>query len=282
MVDDCSTDDTPQFLARFAADHPTMTFRWLRNEPQAGANPSRNRGIRESRGDFIAFLDDDCIPQPDWLQHLLAAFVSDQVAAVTGRVDDPPPANIYELAFKGTHRVDGRVRAVRLIGGNMCVRRHLLLKHMLDEDRAAIDADVSVSGRGDEEGLFLMLRAAGYEQRVAEDAVVLHEHYYTRRTFFRQAYRGGRATARLGYKYHLPPRVELSPLLLAYLLLPTAWIGPWWWLAPVVPASEPLFWQGLVAVMIDIAILIALFSWAFSTARKAWRGEEIEMPVGGS
>ena len=52
--------------------------------------------------------------------------------------------------------------------------------------------------------------------------------------------------------------------------------------SPVVPAAEPLFWQGLVAIMIDIAILIALFSWAFSTARKAWRGEEIEMPVGGS
>lgn len=47
---------------------------------------------------------------------------------------------------------------------------------------------------------------------------------------------------------------------------------------PVVPAAQPLFWQGLVVVMIDIAILIALFSWAFSIARKAWRGEEIEKP----
>jgi len=50
---------------------------------------------------------------------------------------------------------------------------------------------------------------------------------------------------------------------------------------PVVPATQPLFWQGLVAVMIDIAILIALFSWAFSIAKKAWKGEEVEMPVVG-
>ena len=47
----------------------------------------------------------------------------------------------------------------------------------------------------------------------------------------------------------------------------------------VVPATQPVFWQGLVAIMIDIAIMIALFSWAFSTAKKAWRGEEVEMPI---
>ncbi|MFW6125481.1 MAG: cytosine permease [Chloroflexota bacterium] len=41
---------------------------------------------------------------------------------------------------------------------------------------------------------------------------------------------------------------------------------------------QPLVWQGLVAVMIDVVMLIALFSWAFSMAKKAWRGEEIETP----
>jgi len=47
---------------------------------------------------------------------------------------------------------------------------------------------------------------------------------------------------------------------------------------PVAPTAQPLFWQGLVAVMINIAILIALFSWAFSIAKKAWKGEEVERP----
>lgn len=48
----------------------------------------------------------------------------------------------------------------------------------------------------------------------------------------------------------------------------------------LVPTTQPVFWAGLVAVMIDIAILIALFSWAFSIAKKAWKGEEVEMPIG--
>ncbi len=230
VVDDGSVDDTPEYLANFTADHPDLDFKCFRNEPQAGANPSRNRGIRESTGAFVAFADDDCIAEPEWVARLMAGFVSDRIAAVTGRVDDPEPTNIYELTFKGTHRVHGGVHATRLVAGNMCVRRDLLLKYQLDEDRAAAKPDVSVSGRGDEEGLFLMLRAASYELRVAPDAAVLHEHYYSRRSFFRQAYRGGASAARLGYKYHLPPRIELMPLLFAYLLLPLIGFGGGWWL----------------------------------------------------
>jgi glycosyltransferase involved in cell wall biosynthesis len=225
VVDDGSSDNTSEFLGRFAADHPDMALRWVRSEARVGANPSRNRGVRESRGEFVAFVDDDCIAAPDWLERLMSGFVADNVAAVTGRVDDPEPANIYELTLKGTHRVHGCVRATRLVAGNMCVRRDLLLEYGLDEDRAKVSSDVAVSGRGDEEGLYLMLKAAGYEQRVVHDAAVLHEHGCSRRTFFGQAYRSGGSAARLGYKYHLPPRIELVPLLLAYFLLPLWWFG---------------------------------------------------------
>ena len=237
VVDDGSMDDTPQYLACFAADHPDMMFRRFRNEPQIGANPSRNLGIRESRGVYVAFADDDCIAAPDWLEKLTAGFVSDRVAAVTGRVDDPAPTNLYELTHKGTHRVHGRVHATRLVAGNMCVRRDLLARYRLDEDRAAICRDRTVSGRGDEEGLFLSLRAAGYEQRVAHDAVVVHEHGYTARSFVRQAYRSGRSAARLGYKYYLPPRIELVPLLCAYLTVPLAGCGVVRWALPAVLAG---------------------------------------------
>ncbi len=238
VVDDCSTDDTPAFLIEFAGGHPGLDLRWLRNETHAGANPSRNRGIRAAAGELVAFLDSDCIADPDWLRRLLDGFKSERVAAVTGRVDDLEPSNIYELAFKGTHRLSVPGPAHRLVAGNMCVRRELLLRHMLDEDRAAQAQtedgrpDVSVSGRGDEEGLFLRLRAAGYEQLVAPDAVVLHEHHIGRRVFFRQAFRGGRSAARLVYKYYLPQRIDMLPFMLAYATLPLALVRAWLWVVP--------------------------------------------------
>lgn len=250
IVDDCSTDDTPEFLRRFAADHADLNIRCLRNETHAGANPSRNRGIREAKGEFVAFEDSDCIAEADWLDRLVDGFTSDRVAAVVGLVKDPPPANVYELAFKGTHRLPGGGPVKRLIGGNMCVRRELLLTYMLDEDRAArvtnpdgMTDDITVSGRGDEEGLYLMLHAAGYEQLAAPDAVVLHEHHYTGRTFFKQAFRGGRAAARLVYKYYLPPRLDMLPFMLTYLTLPLMLVHRWF---AVLPAF--FFTGALVAI----------------------------------
>lgn len=226
VVDDASTDDTAQFMERFKADHSALNIKYLRNETHSGANPSRNRGIRAASGEFVAFEDNDCMAQPDWLEKLLAGFTSDRVAAVVGLVTDPDPRNIYELAFRGTHRITDTVHARRLVGGNMCLRRDVLLCFMVDEDRAtrAVNpdgsVDVTVSGRGDEEGLYLMLKAAGHEIHTAPAAVVLHEHHYNRRSFFRQAYRGGQSAARLVYKYYLKPRLDLLPFILTYLTLP--------------------------------------------------------------
>jgi hypothetical protein len=114
----------------------------------------------------------------------------------------------------------------------MSVRRELLLKHIWDEDRrfqAMLSEgvpDVSNSGGCDEEGLFLMLRAAGFDQRVVPEARVLHEHYYDRRAFYRQAYFSGGSAAHLVYKYRLPPRLDVLPLIFFYFSLPLILIDP--------------------------------------------------------
>lgn len=236
ISDDASTDDTRDFMVRFIAEHPGAAIRYLRFDEHRGANPARNRGVRESRGELIAFTDDDCIAEPGWLENLVRPFADPRVASVVGMVRSPRPANVFELVLKGTQRVPGP-KANRLVGGNMCVRRTPLERFMFDEDRATTarhpdgTVDVSVSGRGDEEGLYLMLKAEGHEQLAATDAVVLHDHRYTGRSFFHQALRGGRSAARLVYKYRLPPRLDLLPFLLTYLTLPAA-----------------LLWRGLIVL----------------------------------
>jgi glycosyltransferase involved in cell wall biosynthesis len=233
VIDDFSSDGTGDLLENFFSRHPALVLIRLRNETLLGANPSRNRGILASRGDFVAFLDSDCIAEPDWLERLIGAFTSPRVAAVSGLIVDPLPGNIYELTFKGTHRLHRSGPAHRLIAGNMCVRRGPLLRHRLDEDRSGptLDKegrpDIRVSGRGDEEGLFLRLKAAGHEICSEPRAVVFHEHHLDGRTFFRQAFRGGRSAARLVYKYYLPHRLDMVPFLLAHLTLPAALVRAW-------------------------------------------------------
>jgi glycosyltransferase involved in cell wall biosynthesis len=250
VVDDGSRDETPQVVERFVEAHPDVGLVYLVNDRNQGANPSRNRAVRAARAALVAFTDDDCVAEPDWLAKLQAGFTGPDVAAVTGLVLSPPPENLYERTLLGLHRVSGGEAATRLVGGNMCVRRELLLAFMLDEDRAGpaptADArpDLSVSGRGDEEGLYLLLKAAGYRQRVADSARVWHYHGYSRRTFFRQAWRGGRSAARLVYKFHLPPRIDMLPWILAYATLPLALAGP---LPALVPAA--MFAAALAAIL---------------------------------
>ncbi len=55
IVDDCSTDETPEVMARL--DDPRIrVFRHCRNR---GVSAARNTGISNAHGEYIAFLDDD-------------------------------------------------------------------------------------------------------------------------------------------------------------------------------------------------------------------------------
>src|ERR1700686_3714969 len=79
LVDNASTDDT-QGAAR---DVPRA--RYFR-EDAPGLSHARNRGIREARGEFIAFIDDDASPERDWLQRLEKAFEDPLTACAGGKV----------------------------------------------------------------------------------------------------------------------------------------------------------------------------------------------------
>jgi len=232
VVDDHSTDSAPEFLDQYQSE-ARYPLKVIRNDTPRGANASRNQGIRAARGAIIALLDNDSFAEPEWLARIVAAFEDDRVGAVVGKVLDPPARNVFDLTLRGIHHLPGPGPARRLIGCNMAVRRELALEHALDEDRAAPQRtrdgspDVSVSGRGDEEGLYLSLRAAGWTIIVAPDAVVLHEHHHTGTSFVRQAFRSGRSAARLVYKYHLPQRIDMLPFMLGYATLPLGFISLW-------------------------------------------------------
>ncbi len=68
VVDDGSFDDTPRVLAEFAADPRVFCHRQI-NRGQASA---KNLGVRESRGELVAFLDADDVWKPDKLEKQVA------------------------------------------------------------------------------------------------------------------------------------------------------------------------------------------------------------------
>lgn len=218
VVDDGSSDDTPEQLERFAAAHSELALRCLRHGANLGANTARNAGTRIAMGEIVVFLDSDAVPEPTWIEELVRGFEDGSVAAVTGRVEEPEPRNVYELAYKGTHRVHHhRGEARRIVAGNLAIRRDLLLALPLEED---------LKYGCNEEGIFLRLRALGYSVRLAPSAVIVHDHPYDRAEFFHRARVLGRAAAWLVYKYRLPPRLDLLPFMLGYASLALSLLHP--------------------------------------------------------
>ena len=68
VCDDGSSDETRKMIA---AEFPTV--RWSQG-PRNGPGANRNLGARMSNAEWLVFVDDDCIPQPGFLDAYLKAF----------------------------------------------------------------------------------------------------------------------------------------------------------------------------------------------------------------
>lgn len=71
LVDDCSTDGTPEILERAARDLPGAVV--LRHEKNGGLATARNTGLDAARGEYLTFLDGDDWVAPGYFAELLTA-----------------------------------------------------------------------------------------------------------------------------------------------------------------------------------------------------------------
>lgn len=128
-VDNGSTDETPGVLAAFAPRLPLAVIR----EPQPGRSVALNAALPALRGDLVVILDDDIVPEPDWLlRHAAVAAAQPDYAVFGGRIvphwEVPPPRWVMErvdLALcYGIHAEmpEGPCLYFLVFGGNMSVR----------------------------------------------------------------------------------------------------------------------------------------------------------------
>jgi GT2 family glycosyltransferase len=128
LVDNGSTDGTVAFAERWAADAPLPVT--IVAEPARGLATARNAGIRAAAGDVLAFTDDDCRLDADYIAHVLESYADDPEPAIRGgRIELGDPRDL-PFTIK-TDQTPARYTAQRHPGGfihgaNMTMRRSVV------------------------------------------------------------------------------------------------------------------------------------------------------------
>lgn len=162
VVDDGSADGTPARLANGAVDVA------LRHERPRGPAAARNTGWRAARAPLVAFTDDDCRPEPGWLEAGLAAAAGAPGAIVQGRTR-PEPAEEALL------HESPRARSIRIDSlGPFFETCNIFYPRALLERAGGFDERILTPGSEDTD---LALRAfeQGAAARFEPEALVNHE-----------------------------------------------------------------------------------------------------------
>jgi len=125
-------DHNPDLLSRAATAFPDLTV--IPNARNQGASGARNTGVAASSGELVAFLDDDAVAEPAWLERLLPHFAMPEVVGVGGRLNPlwftsrprwfPPEFDwAVGASYRGMPEVAEPVRNVW--SGNMILRRRV-------------------------------------------------------------------------------------------------------------------------------------------------------------
>lgn len=107
----------------------------IENTEAKGASGARNCGVAVAQGTIVAFLDDDAIAEPDWVENLAACYTDPQVVGVGGRIEPRWKGSrpawfpgefhwIVGCTYVGMPTETSPVRNV--IGANMSVRKQIL------------------------------------------------------------------------------------------------------------------------------------------------------------
>jgi len=71
IINDGSADNSEKIVTKFLQENKSQQNYYFFNQSNQGAPAARNRGFKESKGDFLLFCDADAVLEPDALEAML-------------------------------------------------------------------------------------------------------------------------------------------------------------------------------------------------------------------
>ena len=183
LVNNMSTDNTESECQKFGKDYPNVNFRYF-VETNQGLSYARNRGIKESHGETLLFLDDDSYIQQDYLKNLQRQLNDHPEADAFGGKIDPifesgeTPKWLSKWNYSWVSAIDMGDEVCQFegkafpIGANMGIRKATI------EKTGVFNTQLGRSKKnlmgGEEKDLFERIRQQGGNIYYFPDVVVQH------------------------------------------------------------------------------------------------------------
>lgn len=190
-VDNNSKDDSKKVIQKYPVKY---IF-----EKRQGRGAARNRGVKESKGELIAFLDADCIADKYWLNCLIAAIEHSGIGACGGKTLFLPPENTIARYYKNEGRYSNKnfIQGTKfclpsIATGNSIFHRSTLFEAGLFDNSFKYYEDTDISWR---------ICLKGYKLKYVPQAIVCHHCSDSLTQFCRKSFEQGYAVAYLTKKY---------------------------------------------------------------------------------
>ena len=195
VVDDGSRDDTAE-QARLLGRRWAGTLKVIR-QANGGPARARNAGVRAASGEIVAFLDADCVADPDWLAELVAVLATSAADAVGGPIwnhayRDPVSRFLTASRFYRHRARHGQVEY--LVTANLAMRRETFeALGGFHEATGTWSEDADLSFRMTKEGYSLLLASRGRVRHFGSPTTV--------RGLARELFRYGYGSYRLSFQW---------------------------------------------------------------------------------
>jgi glycosyltransferase involved in cell wall biosynthesis len=183
IVDADSKDRTREIVKEYQKRHDNIILELY----AAQRGESRNRGIQMAKGEFVAFIDGDCIANPFWLQECRKSLASCDVVGgrtITMGYEAFVELSRVELYYKG---VD-----VTMPSCNLVYRKKIFGKVPGFDSKFVTAEDIDLNIR---------TLNAGYRIAYNDKAIVYHLARSTMVSFFKQAFWNGLGRKQLSRKH---------------------------------------------------------------------------------
>ena len=232
VVDDCSKDNTVEVARLYGA-------KVISHEVNRGIPSARNTGLAAAKGEITAYIDDDAIADPAWLENLIQPFSDPEVTASGGQTfafktefiaerylaaggyGNPAPLAfgksknpisrfmVYLKSMFTPVTISAKPIEVQAVFGLNCAFRTSVLRAVGGYDETLLaDEDSEISTR---------LRQSGAHIMFVPDAIIHHRHRERLGYLIRQTYRRSQYT--VGYYAKEKKTLPIFPFPLLYITL---------------------------------------------------------------